>query len=145
MRQYIGIPYRHLGRNKDGLDCYGLVVIIYKEKLGIQLPDVCEYKYGVEACEYMEAFYTKEQYEHVSDFHKLWEQVDLDKLEKYDVILFSVYDDVSAPTHSGVYLGRGKFIHVMHNLPVTISTLERMKGIHSAYRYKERSDINDNS
>jgi cell wall-associated NlpC family hydrolase len=146
VRQYIGIPYKHLGRSKDALDCYGLVVTIYRDKLGIELPDVCQYKYGEQACEYMEAFYTEDKYEHVADFHKLWEPVEISKLQKYDVILFNAYKGVEAPTHSGVYLGSNKFIHVMYNLPVTISRFEKLIGVsvHSAYRYKERSDINDN-
>lgn len=146
MRRYIGIPYEHQGRSMKGLDCYGLVVLVYKDKLGIELPDVEHYQYGKQACEYMEAFYTNDQYEHVSHFHSLWEPVDLSNLEKYDIILFNAYDDVDAPTHSGVYLGDDKFIHVMHNLPVTISRLSRVLGmaIHSAYRYKERLDVHDN-
>lgn len=142
MRAYIGIPYKHLGRDRTGLDCYGLVVAIYRDKLDIELPDVYEYKFGTDACNYMTSFYTDKKYEHVTGFSKLWTPVD--DLERYDVILFNVYDEVPAPTHSGVYLGEGKFIHCMQGLPVTISRLERqwLNKMHSAYRYKERLDSN---
>lgn len=147
MRKYIGMPYKHLGRDARGTDCYGLVVMIYKDKLGIDLPDVCHYsKCNESAGAYMTSFYTNDKYENVSDFHKLWTPVELDKLERYDVILFRSDKDVDAPTHSGVYLGDGKFIHVTYDLPVTISRLNRVLGmdIHSAYRYKERLDTHDN-
>jgi len=137
MRDYIGLPYKHLGRDKKGVDCYGLVVLLYKDKLGVELPDVHEYKFGEDACNYMTAFYTEKKYEHVLGFSQLWTPVE--KLEPYDILLFNTYKELEAPTHSGVFLGEGKFIHCMDNLPVTISRLERrwLSIYHSAYRYKK--------
>jgi len=137
MRDYIGLPYKHLGRDKKGVDCYGLVVLLYKDKLGIELPDVNEYLFGEDACNYMTAFYTKKKYEHVAGFSQLWTPVV--KLEPYDILLFNTYKELEAPTHTGVFLGEGKFIHCMNNLPVTINRLERrwLSIYHSAYRYKK--------
>ena len=37
-RQFLGIPYRHGGRDRKGLDCLGLVHLFYQE-LGIKIPD----------------------------------------------------------------------------------------------------------
>jgi cell wall-associated NlpC family hydrolase len=141
MRKYIGIPYKHLGRDLKGLDCYGLVVMIYKHHLGIELPDVELYTFGEDACNYMTSFYTDKTYENVSGFSKLWTPVT--QLAKYDIILFTVYEDIDAPTHSGVYLDHNKFIHCMSGLPVTISRLEGpwKNKMHSAYRYKERLNL----
>lgn len=38
MEEYIGIPYRPNGRDRNGIDCYGLVYLIEKEVFGNQLP-----------------------------------------------------------------------------------------------------------
>ena len=38
MDDYIGIPYKRNGRDRDGLDCYGLVYLIEKEVFDNQLP-----------------------------------------------------------------------------------------------------------
>lgn len=37
--RYIGIPYADFGRTRAGCDCWGLACIIYREELGITLPD----------------------------------------------------------------------------------------------------------
>ena len=39
LNEYIGIPYVFGGRDTDGLDCYGLVKIIYQKEYGETLPD----------------------------------------------------------------------------------------------------------
>ncbi len=36
---YTGIPFRADGRGRDGLDCWGLVVMVYRERFGIGLPE----------------------------------------------------------------------------------------------------------
>lgn len=35
---FVGMPYADLGRTRDGADCWGLVRLVYAEKLGIELP-----------------------------------------------------------------------------------------------------------
>ncbi|WP_283177494.1 NlpC/P60 family protein [Gemmobacter sp. 24YEA27] len=37
--RFIGIPFEDLGRARGGCDCWGLAWLIYREELGISLPD----------------------------------------------------------------------------------------------------------
>lgn len=41
--RFIGIPYEECGRDRAGSDCWGLACIIYREELGISLPDYLGY------------------------------------------------------------------------------------------------------
>lgn len=40
--RYVGLPFAPLGRDRHGLDCYGLLALVYREQFGIILP---EYSY----------------------------------------------------------------------------------------------------
>lgn len=38
LSDYVGIPYRDGGCSRDGADCWGLAVLVFAERFGIQLP-----------------------------------------------------------------------------------------------------------
>ena len=39
VNDYVGVPYVENGRRRDGWDCWGLVVAVYRDQLAIDLPD----------------------------------------------------------------------------------------------------------
>lgn len=40
--EYVGLPYRDRGRDRTGLDCWGLVRLVLREQFSIQLPSLGE-------------------------------------------------------------------------------------------------------
>jgi len=39
IREWIGVPHVYNGRDKGGVDCYGLVWLYYRDVLGLMMPD----------------------------------------------------------------------------------------------------------
>lgn len=97
--RYVGIPYKHRGRDLTGLDCWGLPILIYRDIFGIELLDLDNYEQDW-AKEGKNLF--------LENYTKQFEQIK--KPEKLSIILFYSADK-KIVNHSGIYLENGKFIH----------------------------------
>lgn len=105
-QNFLGIPYRLGGSDRSGMDCSGLVVRLYRDVYGIKLPHKT---------------------------HQLYRKghaVSLRALEVGDLIFFRETKGTN-PSHVGVYLGDGQFIHASNTRGVILS------GLKDAY-YKKR-------
>lgn len=121
-QKYLGVPYKHRGRDMAGLDCWGLVVLVYKD-LGISVLDIKDYEEGW-ACKGRNYFLEH----HYENWRKVTEPQFL------DILLFR--NGRGTPYHAGIYLENDRFIQGT-NTSVVISGLngryrERLEGI---YRY----------
>jgi cell wall-associated NlpC family hydrolase len=91
--EYIGIPFKYGGRTRKELDCYGLVMLLYKEIHGISLPDVISPSYLQEIASLIDSEKLK------------WEPCEL---EVGAVIIFSIK---GYGAHVAYYIGDDKMIH----------------------------------
>ena len=109
IKKLIGCKYKVHGRSiEEGFDCYGIDIEVFKIH-GMILPDV--------------DYDNPEQYEEVfNEMHNktVYEKVDFP--EKLCIIVFKVRGE---PTHTGVYLDNGLFIHSTKNHGVTVEPLHR--------------------
>lgn len=113
-QQFLGIPYRHGGRDQKGLDCLGLAHFFYKE-LGITLPTG-------DGQPYTNDWYRKDPERLLRGLLKIGKAVDLktDLLKPLDLVYFEVG---GAITHAGVMIDQHSFLHVMIDQQVHITRL----------------------
>jgi cell wall-associated NlpC family hydrolase len=128
INEYLGIPYKHLGRSLKGFDCWGFVVHIYKNYLGIKVFDL------VEEVKY-DKNWSYENKDYITEYRdeNVWKEVN--KPRFLDIMLFNNYKKI--PNHAGIYLSKNKFIHAVEKVGIVVSKLEeqwirRLKGF---YRY----------
>lgn len=125
--KYIGIPYKHRGRDLAGLDCWGLNILIYRQIFNVELLDLDNYE---------QDWAKKGNDFFLENYAKQFKQVK--KPEKFDIIL--IYSaDKRMVNHSGIVLDNGNFIHCI-KAGVVISRLgdriwkDRIQGF---YRLKK--------
>tara|TARA_A100000171_G_scaffold28305_3_gene26443 strand:+ start:3199 stop:3582 length:384 start_codon:yes stop_codon:yes gene_type:complete len=94
--EYIGIPFQAGGRDRCGCDCWGLLRLIYKERLGVDLPAYTGYDrpLGERAAALIQEGRTE------------WEAVS--RPEPMDAVLFKVG---GRPNHIGLVVVPGLMIH----------------------------------
>lgn len=91
--EYLGIPFKFGGRDRKSLDCYGLIMLLYKELHGLEVPDFISPTYLNEIENIINL-----------NLHR-WEPCEL---EEGCVILFNV---MGYGSHVGYYLGNDRMIH----------------------------------
>jgi len=98
IHKYLGIPYKHQGRDMSGLDCYGLLIAIYGD-LGIKLFDIEE--------DYATDWSWKNKNYFLENAHRDWQEVKEARL--FDVVGFK--NSKGVLNHAGVMLDNNRFIN----------------------------------
>ena len=118
--EYIGLPFLHDGRDRNGLDCWGLVQLVYRERLGIELPT-----YG--------GVYKDTSPQTMREIGIVMDRerdrwVAVSQPKDYDIVLLKIAGKL--PTHVGVVSGKF-FLHIMSGMETVI---ERIDNLLWAYR-----------
>lgn len=132
--RYLSVPYEYYGRTLEGLDCYGIVLLMYKEQFNIELkefPSVYPHKaWGPE-----DSKFVKFLEEHVG-----FEKVPCPLVG--DLLVLA--DARGIINHCGIVLNDFEFIHATEGDGVVISNYlysgysKRTRGF---YRYPKSNDI----
>lgn len=113
---YLKLPFLAHGRDRAGVDCYGLVRLIFQEQRGIVLPS------------YTEGYDTLEETEKIvalcrGEIARRWSPVPLVDAAIFDVIVFRIQGE---PMHVGMVMDGSYFLHTMKGIH---SVLERWQSI----------------
>lgn len=94
-----GTPYLWGGNTRDGVDCSGFVLQVFKSSAGIPLPRV-----------------SGQQYEYCRP-------IDKSNLEPGDLVFFATSNKHDGVSHVGIYIGNGFMIHSSSSKGVIVSDL----------------------
>jgi cell wall-associated NlpC family hydrolase len=84
-KSLLGLPYRYGGTSPRGFDCSGFVQYVFRESAGVHLPRTSPRQFSATA------------------------PVRRGEEKPSDLLFWSV--DGGGPSHVGIYLGHGQFIH----------------------------------
>jgi len=96
-KHYIGVPYQFGGTTPKGFDCSGYLQYVFAQQK-ISIPRTAD-----------------EQY-------KLGKNISRSALQSGDLVFFTTYEP--GPSHCGIYIGDGKFIHTSSSKGVRIDELD---------------------
>jgi len=132
--KYIEIPFLEHGRTPDGLDCWGLMYLIYNLEFEISIPSY------------------KDDYDTTDDLYSIelaiehersgWYEFPLGSEKLGDVILFSIR---GANRHVGLVVGDGYMLHIMEGTEVTLERYKAIKWVNriaGIYRHEKMLDWN---
>ena len=120
---YIEIPFEPDGRDRNGLDCYGLVCLVYRECLNITLPDYV----GIFTDQ---SFATLKKVACVmAEGREKWTKVDTP--QPFDMVMLRTG---KRQWHVGIVIDRSRMLHIMSGIN---SCIEQYTGLHWKNRVVE--------
>lgn len=123
INKYLGWNHKHLGREEGYVDCWGLIIFIYRD-LGIEVFDLGNYdeRWAYKGDNYFIEYYYEDWEWHTAPVF-------------LDVVLFRNCKGI--PAHAGVYLSQGRFIHSARGVGVVIGKMHKyMSRFEGVYRHK---------
>lgn len=123
--KYINIPYKHLGRSFDGVDCWGLIWLMYKEEKNIILPNILNYK---------EFWYKEKKENHIiNNINNCNTKLEINYPFNIFDILFFFNKSRSFVDHVGMITEENRFIHTYRN---DFSKIDRFEGYWKSLLWK---------
>lgn len=127
--KYIDIPYLDGGRDLNGLDCWGLVRLVYVDQFDIELPSFSQEYATAKDHERLSEIFAREK-EH-------WAAKEVPEIG--DVILFKM---LGTETHVGIYIGDSKFLHIREGVNSVVESVESRLWKHRLvgyFKYAQKS------
>lgn len=124
VNKYVGIPFKIHGRDFDGLDCYGLVHLFYKEEFDIELPMFLGYEEKIES--------------YADKIEESKPLLDVERVDKPDIGDIGLFSYRGVLSHVGVYVGRNRVLHILmktHSVCIKVDHPTLRGRLEGWYRY----------
>lgn len=100
--KYVGLPWCEHGRDRDGIDCWGLLVLAFAAERGISLPS------------YAEGYTSVRELQEISGLMQNtrswpWKPVEVGQEREWDM---AVFRRAGIECHVGLVIERGRMLHV---------------------------------
>lgn len=95
--KWLGVPYRYSGNSKKGIDCSGLMKVLYRDVYHLELKGSA------------------------NDIYSRCEPIKKEDLQEGDLVFFKI--NKSRVSHIGLYLQHGFFVHASVSKGVMINNL----------------------
>ena len=118
LAQYIGIPFKDHGRDRNGCDCWGLVKLVLKEQMGLASPDLGEY--------YSTA-YDRQSVDGLlhTNSNTGWNyDVTGETRKPLDILIFT---RAGVETHVGLHVSQGVMLHIMEGIDSCFERYDAMR------------------
>lgn len=132
--EYIGIPFKDTPEaSRNGLNCYGLIRLVYRERLSIELDDFSDEYYGIGVDENSRVTISEAFKRNLTTWYKI-----IVIPEAYDIVTFRYGRETS---HIGLALDGENFLHIREDSNSTHDKLTNHiwgRMIDGTYRHKSR-------
>lgn len=128
--KYLNIPFKPEGREIDGLDCWGLARLVYREEFGIELPSFAG-EYDIDDPKLLHEIIVQQK--------ENWEP--LNQPEAGCLVVFRMF---GAESHIGIAVSPTQFLHTREKYTSAIenfSSLEWKNRIVGYFKYQENTGI----
>jgi len=112
--KYVGIPFAWNGYDQNGVSCWGLFVLVYKELYGVDLPKHYEYEQLVAQ--------GKETDEKTWVSRSIWKPLRMGQETTGDALhMLGLHNGKLKPLHCGIVVKKGLVLHSQEGTGVIIS------------------------
>lgn len=112
-RDYVGLPWKFAGRSSEGVDCWGLLWLVYREVLGIPIasyaPETTDAPEREQIASLMAGELVKSP----------WVDIQPGQEREFDMAIFK---RAGIESHVGIVVTPGRMLHITHD---TESRVER--------------------
>ena len=105
---YIGLPFLDRGRDRHGIDCWGLVRLVMSEQFGIPLPSYATEYDSTEKPDQLAPVVDKEK--------KRWTKIAPGYEALGNVVVMRM---LGQPIHVGLVIGDGRMLHILKGRDAT--------------------------